>query len=223
MGGHRARHGPVRRADFTLTIAIGAESPQNSPVLVVPDLAAIRAAIHARQPKVLAEVDKRAAVATVLRRGVVEPEVLLIRRAEHPNDPWSGHMAFPGGRHDPTDADLLSTAVRETREELGLDLPSEDLLGRLDDVEAIARAKPTGMVISQFVFAIGGDVSLTPNYEVAEAIWAPIGPMLRRENTTTKRYVHRGDPMELPAYDVEGRIVWGLTYHMLQRLFSLLR
>jgi len=190
----------------------------------VVDLAVIRSAIEARDAKLLEEAQKRAAVATVLRAGVIGPEVLLIRRAEHPDDPWSGHMAFPGGRHDEGDADLLSTALRETREELGLDLsPEAELLGRLDDVEAIARAKRTGMVISQFVFALHGGGSLTLNHEVAEAIWAPIGPMLRRENVTTKSYVHEGDPLELPAFDVEGRIVWGLTYHMLQRLLSLLR
>ncbi len=188
------------------------------------DLASIRTAIEARQAKLLAEANKRAAVATVLRSGATEPEVLLIRRAEHPDDPWSGHMAFPGGRKDPTDEDLLSTALRETREELGLALePSDQLLGQLDDVEAIARAKRTGMVISQFVFAVEGSPPLTPNYEVAEAIWAPLGPMIRRENVTTKRYVYQGDIMELPAYDVGGRVVWGLTYHMLQRLFTLLR
>jgi 8-oxo-dGTP pyrophosphatase MutT (NUDIX family) len=190
----------------------------------VVDLAAIRSAIEARDAKLVAEAEKRAAVATVLRPGERGPEVLLIRRAEHPDDPWSGHMAFPGGRKDPTDADLLSTALRETQEEIGLELsPSDQLLGRLDDVEAIARAKRTGMVISQFVFAIEGRRPLTPNYEVAEAVWTPIGPMIRREITTTKRYLHEGDIMELPAFDVDGRVVWGLTYHMLQRLFTLLR
>ncbi|MCA9639821.1 MAG: NUDIX domain-containing protein, partial [Myxococcales bacterium] len=63
-----------------------------------------------------------AAVAAVLRPTDADTEVLLIRRAEHEGDPWSGHMAFPGGRHDPTDPDLLTTARRETLEEVGLDL-----------------------------------------------------------------------------------------------------
>jgi 8-oxo-dGTP pyrophosphatase MutT (NUDIX family) len=191
---------------------------------MVDDLAAIRAAIEAHDVKLLDVAEKRAAVATVLRAGEREPEVLLIRRADHVDDPWSGHMAFPGGRHEPFDHDILSTALRETREELGLDLvPSADLLGRLDDVEAIARAKRTGMVISQFVFALRGGAMLKPNYEVAEAIWVPIGPMVRRECATTRRYVHEGIPIDLPAFDVEGRIVWGLTYHMLERLFALLQ
>ena len=87
---------------------------------------------------------KRAAVAAVLRPGSNGPEVLLIRRAEHPNDPWSGHMAFPGGREDPCDADLFGTAVRETLEEVALDLTTNAaLLGTLDDLPAVARGKRT--------------------------------------------------------------------------------
>ena len=64
----------------------------------------------------------RAAVAIVVREGTDGPQVLLIRRAEHPGDAWSGHMAFPGGREDPGDESLLATAIRETFEELALDL-----------------------------------------------------------------------------------------------------
>ena len=88
----------------------------------------------------LANEIKRAAVATILREGLEGPEVLLIRRAENPRDPWSGHMAFPGGREAPEDRDLLATAVRETHEEVGLDLQrSAHLLGRLDALPAVAR------------------------------------------------------------------------------------
>src|SRR4051812_3842337 len=57
---------------------------------------------------------RRAAVAAILRDAAEGPEILFIRRAEHPQDPWSGHMAFPGGREEPGDADLLETAIRET-------------------------------------------------------------------------------------------------------------
>ncbi|MBW2462435.1 MAG: CoA pyrophosphatase [Deltaproteobacteria bacterium] len=188
------------------------------------DLPTLQRALEAREPRVIAEAKKRAAVATVLRPGAAGPEVLLIRRAEHPEDPWSGHMAFPGGRKDPDDADLLATAVRETREELGLDLGADaKLFGRLDDTEAIARARRIGMVISQFVFEVHEVPPLTPNREVAEALWAPIGPMITRSTATTKHFVHEGQNFELPSFDVEGRVVWGLTYYMLERLFSLLR
>ena len=77
-------------------------------------------------------------MAAILRPGDPEPEVLLIRRAEKVGDPWSGHMAFPGGRADPRDPDLRATAVRETREEVGLDLENDaELIGILDDIPAM--------------------------------------------------------------------------------------
>ena len=168
---------------------------------------------------------KRAAVAAILRAsGGCGPEVLLIRRAEHPQDPWSGHMAFPGGREEPHDADLLATVVRETREEVALDLAqSAELIGRLDDLPAVARGKRTGLVIAPFVFELTRDAELTPNYEVAEAVWAPIEPLMRGELRSTIAYEIEGRRLDLPAHDLEGRIVWGLTYRMLESLFALLR
>ena len=195
-------------------------------MIVVPNPAQIRAALashevqHASGP----EIERRAAVATILRSHD-EPEVLLIRRADHPEDPWSGHMAFPGGRHDRDDRDLLHTALRETREEVGLDLEAQArLVGRLDDIPAIARGLRTGMAIAPFVFELeGGTAALSPNYEVQEIVWARLGPLLRGEADTTLPYARDGQTWDLPAFDVGGRIVWGLTYQMLQHLFSVVR
>ena len=174
------------------------------------------------QARVLEE--KRAAVAAVLRQGGMGPEVLLIRRAEHPRDPWSGHMAFPGGREDPGDADLLATAVRETREEIALDLQRQaELIGPLPMLPAIARGKRTGLTIAPFVFELAGEVELTLNHEVAETVWAPLGPLAQGEYATTVPYTLGGQEIRLPAHDVNGRIVWGLTYRMLDTLFMLLK
>jgi len=191
-----------------------------------PDLAAIRRALEALSPRPVTgdAAKKRAAVATVLRQRE-EPEVLLIRRAEHPADPWSGHMAFPGGRHDPTDEDLLHTALRETREEVGLDLDrAGTLLGQLHDVPAVARGRRTGMAITPFVFRVEDlDPELHLNYEVDEALWAPLGPMMRGEVDSSIDYRRDGLDLTLPAFDVDGRIVWGLTYQMLRLLFDTIR
>jgi 8-oxo-dGTP pyrophosphatase MutT (NUDIX family) len=167
---------------------------------------------------------KRAAVATILRERESGPEVLLIQRAEHPLDPWSGHMAFPGGREAPSDRDLLATAVRETCEELGLDLnASGRLLGRLDNLPAIARGRRVGLTISPYVFELTRDDALTPNIEVAEFLWTPLMPLMAGLATTTIPYELEGQRLTLPAYEVQGRMVWGLTYRMLQSLFARLR
>lgn len=172
-----------------------------------------------------APVRGRAAVAIVVRDTTEGTQVLLIRRAEHPADPWSGHMGFPGGREDPEDESPLATAIRETFEELALDLRRAGrLLGQLTPLPAVARGRPVGMTIVPFVFELTADAELTYSDEVAEAVWVPLDPLLHGQLRTTFA-VDRGggEPVKLPAHDVEGRMVWGLTYRMLDSLFELLR
>ena len=164
-----------------------------------------------------------AAVAIILRESGISPQVLLIRRTSKPHDPWSGHMAFPGGRQDATDRDLLHTAQRETLEEVGIDLAEHgEVLGRLDDVQAISRARPMDLVIVPHIFVLRRDVPLTlQESEVAEALWVPISPMGRGESDCTRPYEMAGRRLLLPGYQVGPHVVWGLTYRMLQLLFDL--
>ncbi len=172
------------------------------------------------------EPGKRAAVAAILRpgQGGGSAELLLVRRAEHPSDPWSGHMALPGGRRDEADADLCETVVRETREEVGIDLLEHGTrLVRLPDHPATVGGRRVGLVIAPFVFALHGDPELIPDdQEIAEVVWTPLGPLARGEGTGTFEYEHQGMLYELPYLDVGGRRVWGLTYQMLQQLFHVL-
>ncbi len=190
-------------------------------VLGLPD---VRNVLGERVPKELREHEKWAAVAMLLRETEAGPEVFFIRRAEHPHDPWSGHMAFPGGRQQPEDASLLDTAMRETREEVGLDLATEaDPIGQLDDLQAIARGKPQETVIRPFVFEVHREPPLrVDNREVAEALWTPLLPLYRGEADTVRPYAWHGTHIDFPAYDVDGRVVWGLTYQMLRSFFRIL-
>ncbi|MBI4705060.1 MAG: CoA pyrophosphatase [Deltaproteobacteria bacterium] len=189
---------------------------------------AARARLQAHSPQgvgAAGESCPEAAVAAILRFAT-RPEILLIRRALNPADPWSGHVAFPGGRREPGDADLLATAARETREEVGIDLERQaELLGRLDDVPAIARGRPVALVIVPFVFRAheGVEPRVEPSRgEVDEALWAPIEPLARGEADTTRAYELQGERVLLPAYRVGGHVVWGLTYRMLRSLFEVL-
>jgi len=187
------------------------------------DLTLVRTKLAHRAPRIVTagEVARhRAAVAAILRERVGGPEVLLIRRAERAGDPWSGHMAFPGGRASEDDPDLLATAIRETREEVGLDLEGSDVLGRLDDLPAVARGKRTGLVIAPYVFAIEKEPSLALNYEVAEAVWTPLEPLVSGASATTFAYAWEGQTLSLPALRVGAHVVWGLTYQMLRMLFD---
>ena len=167
---------------------------------------------------------KKAAVAAVLRQ-VDELEVLLIRRAEHERDPWSGHMAFPGGRVDQTDPGPLSAAKRETREEVALDLDAHGrLIGELSHVPAVAHGKRVPLVIVPYVFEVEGAPPLTPDpREVQEAVWVPVPFFLDPANRESMSRTFAGVPLTLPCYHYEGRLIWGLTLKMLDELLELLR
>lgn len=190
-------------------------------ILGLPD---VRSMLEGRAARELAEHEKWAAVAVLLREGTSGPEVLFIRRAEDPSDPWSGHMAFPGGRQQTGDATLLDTAMRETREEVGLELSHQaEHIGQLDDLQAIARGKPQETVIRPFVFEVHRESPIRiQEREVAEALWAPLLPLYRGEADTVRPYPWQGTQIDFPAYDVAGRVVWGLTYQMLRSFFRIL-
>jgi 8-oxo-dGTP pyrophosphatase MutT (NUDIX family) len=190
------------------------------------DLGRIRAALARHRGAQLGAThgELRAAVAAVLRDSGNGTEVLLIRRAARVGDPWSGHMALPGGRQQAEDRDILHTAIRETAEEVGLDLEaSADLVGRLDELPAMARGRPAGLIIAPFVFALTSAPELVTNAEVEEALWTPLTPLLRGTLDSSLPYELDGRKLTLPAWDVQGRIVWGLTHRILSTLFEVVR
>jgi 8-oxo-dGTP pyrophosphatase MutT (NUDIX family) len=183
----------------------------------------VRTVLARHAPKQIAHPKSEAAVAAILRFRP-EAEVLFIRRSEHHGDPWSGHMAFPGGRREPADGSCLDTAIREAREEVGIDLAEHgELLGPLDDVTAMARGRPLDLVIVPFVFVLHQPVTLARSDEVDEVLWAGIEPLATGAAATTRPYLFEGRTFELPAFRVGPHLVWGLTYHMLTMLFALVR
>jgi 8-oxo-dGTP pyrophosphatase MutT (NUDIX family) len=161
-----------------------------------------------------------AAVAVIL---VPSPDaVLLIRRAERPGDPWSGHMALPGGRREEGDADLVATAIRETFEEIGLTLASSDLLGSLDDVVPRTPVLPP-IAVRPYVFTLPERPALTLNPEVAATRWVYLDHLLHPETYHSVRLEIRGESREFPAYRVDEAIVWGMTERILTALLDQLR
>jgi len=166
----------------------------------------------------------RAAVAAIFRDTDGEPEILFIKRADKAGDPWSGQMAFPGGHIDPQDESTQHAAERETREEIGLDLTRHgNLLGAIDLEQPVHRQSGAKMAVAPFVYALTSEPArYEPNYEVAEIHWAKVGPMLRHETVTSIDWDIGSQTITMPGFDVSGRIVWGLTFRMLNRLFSLI-
>jgi 8-oxo-dGTP pyrophosphatase MutT (NUDIX family) len=161
-----------------------------------------------------------AAVAVIL---APDPDaLLLIRRAERAGDPWSGHMALPGGRQAPDDPDLFTTAVRETAEAVGLVLVRGDLIGTLDDVVPRTPVLPP-IAVRPHVFALGRRPRLSLNPEVAAARWVPLDVLLHPEMYGSVEVEIRGESREFPAYRVDDAIVWGMTERILSSLFLHLR
>ncbi len=163
----------------------------------------------------------RAAVALLLAPAGSDLEVLLIRRAVRADDPWSGQVALPGGRANPEDADLVATAVRETREEVAVDLTthSAELLGRLDDVHPRTTVLPA-IVVRPFVFAINHQPRVKPGAEVQSAFWVRlpdlVEPGARRDVTLDVRGVER----TFPAYVLGPDVIWGMTERILTSFLS---
>ena len=178
----------------------------------------VRRALAAAEPARLAPpLPGRSAVAVVLRDARPGLETLLIRRAERAGDPWSGHMAFPGGRAGP-DEPLLDTAVRETAEEVGLDLSrGAALLGGLDEIQAVGRGLALGLSIQPFVFGLSGAPGpLRLSHEVASAHWLPLAELLDPASLAPFPYEHEGVLLDLPSRRVGGLVIWGLTFRMLE-------
>jgi len=158
-----------------------------------------------------------AAVAAVL---TPEPDsLLLIRRADRTGDPWSGHMGLPGGRREPGDPDLLTTAIRETAEELGIELAPTDLAGHLEDVVPRTPSLPP-IGVRPFVFYLAERPPLMPNAEVAEASWVPLHYLLRPDIHHSIRLEVGGQHRMVDAYRLENAIVWGMTERILTDLLG---
>lgn len=170
----------------------------------------------------LRRLKTRSAVAMILQVRDGELQILMIKRAERVGDPWSGHMAFPGGRMDKSDANGYAVAVRETAEEVGLSLgPEDECIGRLSELNAKPQRGSFGMAVSPFVFRLDREVIFTPNYEVAEVVWVPLEFLTDEDNREEMIWKYKGAKIPVPCYMYEGRCIWGLSLMMLDELLDL--
>lgn len=174
---------------------------------------------------------KQAAVALVLRRRLSEAELLVIKRSVSERDHWSGHLALPGGRAEPEDAGLSATAVRETFEEVGINLDAGGaILGRLATVTPQSRFAPP-VSVTPFVavapaeYHVLGDgeasKELTLSDEVAAAFWVPVSELRTGGRSDKFRMVFAGVEREWPAYPSAHGPIWGLTERILTEFLSL--
>jgi len=168
------------------------------------------------------ECEFRAAVTLILRPsdGRGGPEGLFVRRSEVAGDPWSGHVALPGGRREPDDADLLDTARRETLEETGLRLEREDYLGRLGEIHPLSKRLPS-ICVTPFVAWMAAHQEVRVNHELTGHVWVPVSALSDPAYRSTL-VREPPSPRERPAIDFEGDVIWGLTLGIVEDFLAAL-
>lgn len=190
-----------------------------------PAIARLERALAERPGRIVqpSRAVRYAAIAATFRMGGAGPELLLIRRAELERDPWSGHVACPGGRMEPGDPDLMATAVRETREETGIDLARPGrgrVIGTLDDIHPRTPVLPP-ILVRPFVAVVAGETEVAPSEEVAAFAWVPFGALLEERNWGTAPIAIRTLGVEeRPVFRYAGFQVWGMTEYMLRQLVT---
>ena len=169
-------------------------------------------------------VDKRSAVAMVLYFGELGPEVLLMKRAHREGDRWSGQISMPGGREEEQDDSLLETARRECFEELGINLAEcADPIGRLDDVQAVAKFKTLPLSISPFVFEVREKPRAQLSDEADAWFWFPLTEALSGEFDGEYEYPGNEASWKLPCWNYQDYVIWGLTHKMLSHFLESLK
>ncbi|MBE0501285.1 MAG: CoA pyrophosphatase [Desulfuromonadales bacterium] len=178
----------------------------------------IRQQLANRPPLLVEGPDRHAAVALVLRQDAAVLQMLIIRRAEHECDPWSGDLAFPGGKVDPGDADARAAAERETAEEIGLDLTLAEFLGQLDDLPGAFLP----VRVSCFVYFLPCPAHFRLNHEVADYQWLPLDRFHEQERHRKMAFPFRGRTTSQPVVDLidAAPVLWGITHRLVTQFFE---
>lgn len=189
-------------------------------MLSFTDVACILAS---RRPTTLAAGDRvRAAVALILRGGTTGLEMLFIERATHDGDPWSGNLGFPGGKVEEMDEGPRFTAVREVREEIGLDLDNARYLGRLSDVAGAYLP----VLVACFAYGVRDTPPFILSNEIQDGFWVPLAELCSPERHVVAPVRYGGTTMDRPAILLPqpGKpVLWGLTYRLVMQFLELLK
>lgn len=193
--------------------------------MIDPRIRALHAALEKRRPRLVETSPEvpRAAVSLILRPAIEDVEILLIQRPASDVDPWSGHMALPGGRNRLGESSL-DAAIRETLEEVGIDLLDQGMsLGRLDDLHPSSGGPP--IAIAPFVFTVPKEITVTPDpREVAHTVWIPLEHLADPASAADHLHVlPSGGRLRFPALAYHGHVIWGLTYRMLIQFLGIAR
>ena len=180
---------------------------------------ALAAALGARQRSVLAPPGKTVAAVLVPLLAVEGEPSLLFTRRSNLLPHHQGQIAFPGGGHEPADPDLAATALREAREEIGLDPAHVRLLGPLDDLETVA----TRFVITPFVGVVPHPYDFRPCPDEVDLIFTvPLGRLESPDALRRELWDFGGRKVPIDVYAVDGHVIWGATQRITQNLLAVL-
>jgi 8-oxo-dGTP pyrophosphatase MutT (NUDIX family) len=171
-------------------------------------------------PELDSSVERRAAVAMLLRDNNGTTEILLIKRAEHDKDPWSGDLGFPGGQIEATDPSPRAAAERETWEEIGLKLEEANYLGQSDSLTGAYLS----IHVSCFIYQIDPDTEFKLNGEVVSLFWIPVATLLEPQRNQQLTFFYRGRHRQHPVIKLDEwseRPLWGITYRLIENFFKL--
>ncbi len=162
----------------------------------------------------------RAAVALIFRKSEAgDTELLFIQRAKREGDPWSGDMAFPGGRVDPDDESPRAAAERETREETGIDLKRHGVFrARLSDLVTRHHSRWRPMVVTPYIYEWTGTQAEILNHEVEQTVWIPRDYLAAKENRSSLPFRTPLGTLTLPCCRYQDYCIWGLSYSMMQEM-----
>lgn len=156
-----------------------------------------------------------AAVAVIVDPKRSGGSLLLIKRTEREGDPWSGQVAFPGGRRSAKDLSFLETAMREALEEVGVSLREDEVLGVLPPLHSRTRR----VLVVPFVFQLGSDVTIRLNEEAAASFWVSL-QNLSNMDASKHEVMDLGRRLTAPAYVYDGYVIWGLTFRIINVLLN---
>ena len=160
------------------------------------------------------EQGANAAVALILKPNKGLFDVLLVKRAINARDVWAGQMALPGGKREPEDLTLQSTVIRETKEEIGINIANNRFLGVL---KAVKPMTGSGFLVLPFVVELERSYRLRLNCKELESyLWVPYQGILSRRSRTLIPGVG-----EVPTFLMKNAVVWGMTYYILNE-FSMI-
>ena len=179
----------------------------------------LKARVAGHRPKLIVEDMPEAGILVPITREK-DPQIILTRRAQHMNT-HKGQVAFPGGKHDEGDVELVDTALRECHEEIGVPPSKVEVIGPLSQVVSLH-----GIRVSPFVGLVDADISMSANLDELDSIFkVPVSFFLNEEPVRRDRMTYKGLALSVPSYHYqyqdEEYEIWGLSAIVVVELMNL--